>query len=277
MKKHIKNQGVPLILTGVTCLLLVGLLWLEIKALNTLTADKISTVIRIQDVIIGLTIYLKTSIDFAIFIGRLMEKNNSLRGRIGIEIGTATGNALGTMIILAIWTFFKEVDWLLAIMVFVASLVLLRMAQDGLEHVDAGDDRYPKWFQSLVKVFEKSIISINKISGPIVSKIIPSHAMKIKDNLGLKALLISSFSIPFILGLDDFAGYVPLFKTVNVYGFAIGVFVGHMVLNLLLFISPKKTIQAVKNPIISFIGSIAFFGLAIWGLIEATKIITGSH
>ena len=41
-----------------------------------------------------------------------------------------------------------------------------------------------------------------------------------------------------MLGLDDFAGYVPLFNVVNVFGFAIGVFSGHMVLNAFLYVSP---------------------------------------
>jgi hypothetical protein len=86
-----------------------------------------------------------------------------------------------------------------------------------------------------------------------------------------------SFTVPFILGLDDFAGYVPLFNVVNVFGFAIGVFLGHMVLNIFLYLSPKRTIQAVKNPIISLVGSIAFVLLAGWGLFEAYKLLFLHH
>jgi hypothetical protein len=82
-----------------------------------------------------------------------------------------------------------------------------------------------------------------------------------------------AFTVPFILGLDDFAGYVPLFNIVNVYGFAIGVFLGHMILNIFLFISPQHTIKIVKNAYISFTGSIVFIGLAVWGLVEVFKII----
>jgi len=49
-------------------------------------------------------------------------------------------------------------------------------------------------------------------------------------------LCVFSFTVPFILGLDDFAGYVPLFDLINVFGFAIGVFSGHMFLNIMLYI-----------------------------------------
>jgi hypothetical protein len=46
-----------------------------------------------------------------------------------------------------------------------------------------------------------------------------------------------------------------------------------MLLNIALFLSPSATIRAVKNPIISFFGSVAFVGLALWGLFEAAKLI----
>ena len=94
-----------------------------------------------------------------------------------------------------------------------------------------------------------------------------------KKNLTFWGLFSFSFTVPFVLGLDDFAGYVPLFNVVNVFGFAIGVFAGHMVLNALLFISPDRTIKAVKNPLIAFLGSIAFVLLAVWGLVEVYKIL----
>ncbi len=80
--------------------------------------------------------------------------------------------------------------------------------------------------------------------------------------------------MPFILGLDDFAGYVPLFTVVNVYGFAIGVIASHTILNIALFLSPQKTIVIVKNEIVSFLGALAFIGLGVYGLVETVKIIS---
>lgn len=277
LENKTRDQVIALVLTVTTCAALIVMLWGEIRLLNLFTTDDLSLKVRWSDVLIGMTIYLKTAIDFAIFIGRLMGKNTGLKGRIGIEIGTALGNALGTMVILLIWTFFKEVTWLLALMVFVASLVLFRLAEDGMEHIDADNPTYPSWFRNFISAFENVLKKLNAITGPFLNKLIPSRSLKVETSKTFKALLIISFTIPFILGLDDFAGYVPLFNVVNVFGFGIGVFVGHMVLNVLLYLSPEKTIAAVKNPIISFIGSIAFSLLAIWGLIEAVKLITGHH
>ncbi|MEY3197778.1 MAG: hypothetical protein RL023_455 [Candidatus Parcubacteria bacterium] len=85
--------------------------------------------------------------------------------------------------------------------------------------------------------------------------------------------MVSSFSVPFILGMDDFAGYVPLFNIVNVFGFGIGVFLGHTILTCFLFISPSKTVQVIKNPVIAILGSLAFIGIAIRGFYDSLHLI----
>jgi hypothetical protein len=217
-----------------------------------------------------MTIYLKTAIDFGIFIGRLMDKNPGLKGRIGIEIGTAVGNGVGTMAILLVWAFFKEVNWLLALMIFIASLVLLRLAQDTLE--DAGD-RKPFMLQKPVALLEKFLTGVNTLTHPVLSRVVPSQSIRVEHKKTLLALLVMACTVPFILGLDDFAGYVPLFSVVNVFGFTIGVLLGHMLLNISLYISPRRTIAAIRNPIIAVVGSIVFVGLAAWGLFEAGKLL----
>jgi hypothetical protein len=277
MKHQLRDQAIALTLTVLTCGAMVGILWLEIMLLNTFGSETIQLHVRPSDILVGMTIYLKTSIDFAIFIGRLMDKNPGLKGRIGIEIGTALGNAVGTFAILLLWAFFKEVNWLLAIMIVIAALVLIRLAQDSLEHVDTQRTSYPLWFRKLVRGFDAVLHVANKLFDPLLSRVLPSHSLKVETKSTLLGLLAVSFTVPFILGLDDFAGYVPLFNIVNVFGFAIGVFAGHMILNIFLYLSPKRTIQAVKNPLISLIGSIAFVILAGWGLIEAFKLLFLHH
>lgn len=277
MYKKYRDQFIAISLTILTCLTMVGFLFLEVKAINHFSNTDIELSIKLTDILIGMTIYLKTSIDFAMFIGRLMERNPGLKGRIGIEIGTALGNAAGTLLVLLIWSFFKEVNWLLALMIILAAFVLFRLAQDGLEHIDTKRKGYPNFFKHGVNVFDKSLSLINKSLDPLLSRIIPGNSMKVVTKTSFLGLLAMAFTIPFILGLDDFAGYVPLFNVVHVFGFAIGVFVGHMLLNILLYLSPTRTIKAVKNPIISLLGSIAFVILAVWGLIEAFKLLFLHH
>jgi hypothetical protein len=264
-------------MTGVVFALGIAILWLQIKLLNHIIPENtIHTGVRWPDVIVGLTIYLKTAIDFAIYIGRLMDAYPGWVNRIAIECGTALGNILGTLAIIIIWTFFKEVHILLAIMIIVASLVLLRLAEDGFEHVRKDEESYHISFWGIEGWLDRFLHHANRFIEPILGWMVP-HLEPNATKGGFMSLIILSFSVPFILGLDDFAGYVPLFSVVNVYGFAIGVFLGHMILNVALFISPQRTIYAVKHPVISFFGSLAFVGLAAWGLIEAVKLLFGLH
>lgn len=266
------RQVLPLILTVVVFGALTALLFAEIHLLNFFTLDDISLKIQPLDIIIGLTIYLKTSIDFAVFIGNLMQHNEGTKGRIAIELGTAAGNAAGTMAILLIWTFFKEVRWLLVIMIFLAALVLFKLAEDSLEH--AKEAKHPaRWFSFIVHILDKSLHAFNRFTHPLMSRILPQGGMRAATFASFWGLFAFSFTVPFVLGLDDFAGYVPLFSVINVFGFGIGVFLGHMVLNILLYISPKMTIKLVKLPVIGLLGTIAFVALGIYGLTEIAHLI----
>lgn len=269
------SQFVPLILTGAVFTLLIAVLHAALLFFNTLPV-KIPIIMDIRwvDVMVGVTIYLKTSIDFAIFMGRLMAANPGWRNRVAIEIGTAAGNAFGTIMVVGLWVLFKDIHLLLALMVFIASLVLFELAEESLPH-------FEEWKQSkglkknIFIILENFLAIISRMTKPVLSRIMPDigSAMRGSKNLPWWGLLGFSMSIPFILGLDDFAGYVPLFSVVNVYGFAIGVIGAHTLLNISLFLSPKKTIEAVKNDYISFFGTLAFIGLAFYGIWETVRII----
>lgn len=269
------SQLVPLALTVVVLVILLTILHGALLLFNLFpTSSPILMQIRWVDVLVGGTIYLKTSIDFAIFIGRMMASNPGWRNRIAIEIGTAVGNAAGTIIVIGLWVLLKHIDLLLAAMVFIASLVLFELAHGSLEHFSnwqgqggikrilfIGLHNFLDWFVKLAK--------------PLLSRVMPDLGEKMKGKAGLSwtGLLTFACTVPFILGLDDFAGYVPLFSVVNVYGFAIGVIGAHTLLNIALFLSPNKTITLVKNEVVSFLGAIAFIGLGMYGLFETGRII----
>ena len=273
MNKQLQQQGIPLVLTLVTFGILCSLVALAIWLLNLLpVAQKIALVIRWPDVLVGLTIYLKTSIDFAIFIGNLMHANPGWQKRIAIEIGTAAGNALGTIGILIIWNFFREVPILMAIMIILAAFVLLQMAEESFEELQE-TNKMPGFLGRQVKTMKYLLHIPNKTVAPLLRLITPEASLTNMKPLPWGRLLFFSATIPFILGLDDFAGYIPLFSVVNVFGFSVGVLLGHMILNAALFISPKRTVVIVRNPWILLIGGIAFVGIAGWGFVEVFKLI----
>ncbi len=268
------HQFIPLSLTLIVCAFGAGLLFFEVYLLNSFgQSAKINLELHWQDILVGMTIYLKTAIDFAIFIGRLMADYPGWKNRIMIEIGTALGNIAGTLTILLLWNLFREIRFLMAGMIILAGLVLIRMAEEGLEHVKPEEGEAKGSLARIALWLEKTLRRFNRLVAPILNKIIPKTDIKSTNNKTPWGLFILSFTVPFILGLDDFAGYIPLFNIVNVVGFAIGVFLGHMVLNVALFISPKTTIHIVKNPVIAFLGSLAFIALAMWGFYEAALLI----
>jgi hypothetical protein len=101
----------------------------------------------------------------------------------------------------------------------------------------------------------------------------PKLSFDTTQKLSIWWLMVSSFSIPFILGMDDFAGYVPLFNIINVFWFGIGVFLWHTILTSFLFVSPEKTVQIIKNPIIAILWSLAFIGIALRWFYDSLHMI----
>lgn len=273
MKSIFKEQGIPLVLTVITFIGLSTILYSFIHLLNLLpSTEKIEPVLRKRDILIGLTIYLKTSIDFAIFMGNLMKSNPGWKKRIAIELGTGLGHATGTLIILLIWNFLREVPILMAIMIFIASLVLLRMAEESIgEFLETQAHR--KHIYRITSLLHAQLTFVNKLFKPISGKLIPNASITNIKTLSFFNLFIFAVTIPFILGLDDFAGYIPVFSIINVFGFAVGVFLGHVVLNLGLFLSPKTTINVVKTPFVLIFGGGAFVAIALWGFYEIIRIL----
>jgi hypothetical protein len=271
----IYEQAIPLGLTILVFGLLSLTLYSSINLLNILpTKGGIVLHVYWRDVLVGALIYFKTSVDFAILIGMLMRANPGWKNRIAIEIGTALGNGIGTILILVFWVIFKQFHFLLAIMIFLSALVLFELADGGLRHFDSW--RFHLGLKRKLYNFLDSFLNpILKVTKPLTSRILPnfSKALKGERNLKWTALLVFALTTPFILGLDDFAAYVPLFSLVNVFGFALGVMAAHTLLNIGLFANPEVTIKWFKNQWISFFGSVAFIALAFFGIIEALRIL----
>ncbi len=268
--KSTKYQFVPIVLTVVICAFLVYLLFFFIKLLNFFpTKEKIQLILYPLDILVGFIIYIKTSVDFALFIGKLMKESPGTISRIAIESGTALGNGIGTLFVLTIWTFFKEVPILMVIMITIASLILLRLAQDGLQEFKTVNMKLKTVVGKIFLVFKK----INSLFDPIISLILPHPSFSQKTSRSFLSLFMFSLTIPFVLGLDDFAGYIPLFSIVNIFGFATGIFLGHMILNLLLFASPKTTVKIVSLPMVVLTGAVVFLGLSLFGFYEAFHLL----
>ncbi|MEY3197779.1 MAG: hypothetical protein RL023_456 [Candidatus Parcubacteria bacterium] len=198
-----KNQLQAIIISFVLLAVLIGLYQLEIMGLNTIgsmfsiSSEDIQLWERagklITDILIGLTIYLKTSIDFALLIGILMEKYPGIKNQLIIQSGTTLGNAIGTMVVLVIWFFFKEVYRLLALMIFFASLVLVELAKTSLEHIiednpdtHIDDVKQKGWTMTIARKMYKILHDINSFIEPVTSKILPSLSFDANKKLTMR-------------------------------------------------------------------------------------------
>jgi hypothetical protein len=272
LKKILVEQGLPILLTFLTFLVLSTILYGLLVILSSFnTGSPIILDFRRREVLFGIIIYLKTAVDFAIFIGNLMKSNPGWKKRIAIEIGTAVGNGLGTFLILIIWTLFRSIPPLMIIMIFVASVVLLRMAQESFEEFLKQRESFIK-LKMPVGLLQDQLNLVNKIFRPLLKYVVPSLSLTKTKKLSFINLVVFSLTIPFVLGLDDFAGYIPLFSLVNVFGFSVGVLLGHMILTIGLFAFPKKTVEVVKHPLVLIIGGVAFIGLGLYGFWEVIQI-----
>jgi hypothetical protein len=273
MKKFFIEQFIPIILTVVTFLALSTVLYGLLLFLNSfLLHDQVILDFRKRDVLIGIAVYLKTAVDFAIFIGNLMRTNPGWKKRIAIELGTAAGNACGTFLVLTAWMFFKQIPILMVAMIFIASIVLFRMAQESFQEFLKQKKSFIK-MRMPVYLLQSQLNFINKIFRPVLGFFVPDLNLTRAKKLSFGNLIVFSLTIPFVLGLDDFAGYISLFSVINVFGFAVGVLLGHMLLSIGLFAFPKKTVQVVTHPFVLIGGGFAFIGLALWGIYESFGIL----
>jgi hypothetical protein len=272
LKKILIEQAFPIFLTFLTFLGLATLLYGLLLILSTInTGSPIILDFRRREVLFGIIIYLKTAVDFAIFTGNLMHSNPGWKKRIAIELGTAVGNGFGTFLILIIWTIFKSIPPLMIIMIFIASVVLLRMAQESFEEFLKQRQSFIK-LKMPVSLLQDQLNIVNRIFRPILKFFVPNLNLTKTKKLSFINLVIFSLAIPFVLGLDDFAGYIPLFTLINVFGFTLGILLGHMLLTIGLFAFPKKTVEVVKHPMVLVIGGLAFIGLGIYGFYESVNI-----
>ena len=215
----LREQGLPIGITIITFALISVLLILFVNILNLFPfPDKILVSLKPYDILFGMTIYLKVSVDFAIFMGNLIKSNPGWKNRIAIELGTSIGNALGTILILTVWIFLRNVEILLVIMILISSLVLLKMAEEGIKDFLEIEQEHVL-SRPLTRI--KNLLSIiNKLTHPFLRKILPEGRITGKTAVSFSSLVIFSFTVPFILGLDDFAGYIPLFSIINIVSFS---------------------------------------------------------
>jgi hypothetical protein len=276
MKKIFIQKIIPVFLAVFTFLVLATTLYGILLLLTSLPLNyPIILDFRRREPLIGIAIYLKTAIDFAILMGNLMHTNPGWKKRVAIGLGTALGNAFGTFAMLTVWTLAKEFRILIVLFVFVSSVILLRLAEESLEEFLKQKKSFIKIdIRKPVSLLQEQLDFINKLFRPILRFFVTDLNLKKTQKLSFANLVIFSFTIPFILGFNDFSAYIPLFAYINVFGFTLGILLGHLLLTIGLFVFPKKTVVFVKHPLVLISGGLTFIAIALFGFYQAVQILT---
>ncbi len=198
------------------------------------------------DILFGIFIYLKTSVDFVVFSGSFI-KNHKKSSDLGLfTLGTSLGNGAGMFLVVFIWAFIKNVKILLALSVLIASGFLIFLGSKNL----------------LTFLKTKKILKLTWIKTSEETK-----SLEIIKTSSINTFLFS-IKLPFILGIDDFAGYIPLFNILNITSFSVGVLLGHFILTSLILINEKLLRRIVEFNVFDLIGGAFFLGIGVFGIIE---------
>ncbi len=272
MHKNLFEKIIPVLLSFFIFFILTTLLYGVLLILDSLNLQfPIILDFRKREVIFGILIFLKTAIDFAIFIGNLMHTNPGWKKKIAIAIGTSIGNAFGTFLILTIWTLLKEVPLLMIISILLSSIILFKLSEESFELFLKQKKSFIK-IRMPVNLLQNQLDLVNNLFRPLLKFFVPDLNLTRTKKLSFINLITFSFTIPFILGINDFAGYIPVFGYVNVFGFTLGVMLGHMFLTIGLFLVPKVTVKIVKHPIVLIGGGLAFLAIGLFGFYEVVRI-----
>lgn len=228
-------------------LLLVFVLFSVIKKANLISGkNPISFKIIVSDILFGIFIYLKTSLDFVIYAGSFIKVNKKIKNLGAFITGTSIGNSAGVFLIIFIWAIVRNFKWFLFFAILVSSVTLFFL---GSKNINEFWENYKKEAKPGKANEEEKL-----------------------GNKSFKQVFISSLKLPFILGIDDFAGYIPLFNILNITSFSIGVLLGHFFLTSFILINEKPMRKVVSFKFFDLFGGLIFIAIATWGIVEAFSL-----
>ncbi|MEI7578463.1 MAG: hypothetical protein WCJ58_00310 [bacterium] len=252
------NQIFPVI----TCLILFIVFMffsiIFIKFLmNPFASDPIELKLHFSSMAVGFFLYFVTAVDYALIVGRMQAANPGIKARFAMNVFTCIGCFIGVTVVLFLWGFAKEVSWLILPLLIFAGSVMIKLAYEGRGYFEKSKSvpffiRIP--LARLLKIFfyfsKPLTFWIPELGSPNVQK------MRIRN------LAKWAFLLPFIIGLDDFVGYMGAMTIYNVFSLLFGIYLADIVIDLLIFISPKFTKKVVQSALLSLLAAFAFLYLA---------------
>lgn len=266
------RQFIPAIICLLLLVLFISLSTVFIQYfINPFSTEKIIVQLHLVDFLVGFFLYFVTAIDYALIVGRMQVNNPSISARVVMNIFTCLGCFFGVTLVLFLWGFAKEIDWLIIALLIFAGSVMVKLAYEGLEYFK---DEKSIWFP-VRKVVVSGVTSLHEVTRGLTFWI-PELGSPSVAKMTLKELAKWSFLLPFIIGLDDFVGYMGAMTIYNVFSLLAGIYVADVLIDILIFASPALTKKLVESPIFSLLASLAFIYLMYKSYSEAVLLILHS-
>ena len=154
------NNFIAVLISQTMCWAFIFISYLLIIWLNKLGLN-LSTDFDFKLVALGMTIYLKTAVDYAIFVSRLMNNNRGLMPRIAMNAGTSLGAFVGVTSVFILWAFFNQIPALMFIMLILAGCVLFELGEGSEEH-----------YSELPEKIKKPVRTFFNVLSPIYKRVI---------------------------------------------------------------------------------------------------------
>jgi hypothetical protein len=267
------NQLFPV----VVCLSLLAFfiwasMWFITNWINPYSAEQISLRVQPVDAAVGFFLYFVTAVDYALIIGRMQNSNPGLQARFVMNVCTCVGCFVGVSLVLFVWGFAKEVDWLIIALMIFAGSVMVKLAHEGLEYFE--DAKSIPWiFRSITA---KLVTTLYTLTDSLTFWI-PELASPNVKRVPIGQLAMWSFLLPFIIGLDDFVGYMGAMTIYNVFSLLVGIYMADILIDILIFISPATTKKVVQSAVLSLVATYAFLYLMYKSYSEAVMLMLHTH
>lgn len=209
------------------------------------------------DVAVGFFLYFVTAIDYALIVGRMQNANPGFKQRFVMNVFTCLGCFVGVSLVLFLWGFAKEITLLVIPLLIFAGSVMIKLGYEGHEYF-INSKVIPTFLRNTTILVLKLLYYLTKI----FTFWMPELSSPSVKKMSLKNLAKWSFLLPFIIGVDDLIGYMGAMTIYNAYGLLFGIYLADIVIDLLIFISPKFTKKMVENAVLSLLATYAFIYLA---------------
>lgn len=243
--------------------ILVTIFFIE-SVINPFSTEKIEIELHLVDVLVGFFLYFITAIDYALIVGRMQITNTGSKARVIMNIFTCVGCFVGVSLVLFLWGFAKEIPLVIIPILIFAGSVMIKLAFEGTDYYEA-DKAIPKF----IRVGTTKVLNAVHYVTSIFTFWIPELGSPKVIKMPSLELAKWSFFLPFIIGLDDLIGYMGAMTIYNAFSLLFGIYLADILIDILIFVSPKFTKKMVENAMLSLLAAYAFIYLGYKSFSEA--------